>query len=265
MFRMLLRPPTAAHDAILGTHVAPERRLVARLLGEMWSTRDPAAWPTLAGGGDRPVLLVPGFLANDRTMRRLGRWLGAAGYEVHSAGIGFNTGCSQRHVDQLASVLQRQHGGPAIVIGQSRGGTLGRALAVQRPDLVHTSITLGAPINTPWVVARTELCMLNAVATLGSCGHPGLISHSCLDGPCCAQFRESLSAPPPKGVRLLCLWSPIDEAVSIDCARDPHAQQHEIRASHLGMGFSRQTWQIIADALGDYTAPISHPGLATAR
>ena len=39
--------------------------------------------------------------------------------------------------------------GPAVLIGQSRGGKLARVLAARRPDLVTGVVTLGSPHLNP--------------------------------------------------------------------------------------------------------------------
>src|SRR5262249_61001849 len=53
-------------------------------------------------GDGRPVLLIPGFLAGDWTMRVLHAWLGRIGYSSHLAGVVFNV----QHSEWMLSGLR---------------------------------------------------------------------------------------------------------------------------------------------------------------
>lgn len=153
-------------------YARPQGRVARRFVREVGSTRSSADWPELADGQGTPVLLVPGFLANDATMGRLGRWLSQSGYQVQQAGIGLNTACAQQLVDRLAAVLERQDGGRAVVIGQSRGGMLARGLAVSRPDLVSAAVMLGSPVHEPIAIAGFDRYFVAGVSVLGTLAYP---------------------------------------------------------------------------------------------
>ncbi|HEX4247189.1 MAG TPA: alpha/beta hydrolase [Pseudonocardia sp.] len=64
-------------------------------------------------------------------------------------GDGRSTGESgphlQRHLADLAAVIEELAGGPAVVVGHSLGATIVSLLAVQRPDLVRGLVSLDAP------------------------------------------------------------------------------------------------------------------------
>src|SRR6201999_3824872 len=47
----------------------------------------------VAYGEDRPVLLIPGFMAGDGSLSTMTQWLRVNGYRTHRAGIRVNTGC----------------------------------------------------------------------------------------------------------------------------------------------------------------------------
>jgi triacylglycerol lipase len=210
-----------------------------RVLRELRETANPAARPIAPQGRGRTILLVPGLLAPDLSMVRLARWLSASGWQVEHAGIGLNIGCSPRLVDHLARRLEGAT--CAAAVGQSRGGLLARALAIQRPELVSTVVALGSPICDQLATGPLVRAQLEVLARMGSWGVPGLMSHRCRDGPCCGRFRTSLSAPPPNGARLLSIWSASDGAVDPKACRDSHADCYEVDTSHIGMGFSRRT------------------------
>src|ERR1700722_10040700 len=103
-----------------------------RVASEWLSTADRVHWPLPPDGDGRPILLIPGFLAGDGSLSRMASWLRSGGFRTYRSGIAVNTACMEPLVERLEarliSVVERT-GRPAVVLGQSRGGTLGRVLA----------------------------------------------------------------------------------------------------------------------------------------
>jgi triacylglycerol lipase len=100
-------------------------------------------------GDGRPVLLVPGFLAGDWTMRVLHSWLGRIGYSSHLSGIVLNVQHSERLVAGLrrrVAAIAAAAGSRVSLVGHSRGGLLAKVLSQRRPDDVEQVIALGAPL-----------------------------------------------------------------------------------------------------------------------
>lgn len=142
-----------------GDEQPPERRWWGRHLHELrWQAElarlvvDPIYRGVSVPRGDgSPVLLVPGFLAGDESLRVLGGWLERIGYDPRRSGIHFNDDCSDRTLDRLESCLERigaETGRPAALIGHSRGAHFTKALAHRRPELVSQAISLGAGLDT---------------------------------------------------------------------------------------------------------------------
>ena len=224
-----------------------------RFASEWLSTCDPEQWPEPPTGGGRPAMLVPGLLAGDRTVTRMAVWLRGGGFELVRSGIGHNTHCMEPTVIELEQRLERaveRTGQPALLIGQSRGGTIARALTVLRPDLVGTLVTLGAPLLDQLWVKPTTWPTILTVGTLGTFGVPGMFSYTCIAGECCARTRAAAYGRFPEGVRFVSLYSRTDEIVNWQSCLDPAATQVEVDVSHLGMGFSREVWEAVADELG---------------
>jgi triacylglycerol lipase len=185
-----------------------------------------------------PVMLIPGFLTGDAQMGTLAAWLRRCGHRTHSSGIRLNVDCSASAVARLERRVEswvEQEGEPAAVIGQSRGGLFARVLAVRRPDLVSTVITLGSPHLNPFAVHPLVWLQGAAIAGLGLLGVPGMATHRCRNGSCCAQFTEDLARPMPKGVRFVSIYSRRDGIVDWPVCLDPHAVQVEVRSTHCGM------------------------------
>jgi pimeloyl-ACP methyl ester carboxylesterase len=100
-------------------------------------------------GDGRPVLLVPGFLAGDWTMRVLHSWLGRLGYVSHLSGIVLNVQHSERLLAGLrrkVGVIEKDTGSRVTLVGHSRGGLLAKVYSQRRPDSVEQVIALGAPL-----------------------------------------------------------------------------------------------------------------------
>jgi triacylglycerol lipase len=216
----------------------------ALLRSEVW--RDPG----LDGGG-RGILLVPGFIAGDRTLAVMTQWLRRAGYHTRSAGLRMNVDCAGEILRRLGARLDDlcQRRGAAVVLGQSRGGSLARALAARRPDQVAGLITLGSPTLDPLAVGPLTLLSVRAVSALGALGIPGILSRRCLDGDCCATFREGLETDWRADIPYVSIYSRRDGIVDWHACLDPAAQTVEVDASHCGMAAHAGTYEAIARAL----------------
>jgi triacylglycerol lipase len=223
-----------------------------RLAAEWLSTTDRSSWPEPPRGDGRPVMLIPGFLAGDASLTRMAQWLRRGGYSVARSGIAWNTACMEPTVDALVARLERaveKAGKSALLVGQSRGGSIGRALTVLRPDLVQTLVTLGSPLIDQLAVARRVWPSIGAIALLGTLGVPGMFSISCVRGACCARTRAAVVGPFPEDVEFVSFYSRKDEVVRWQACLDPFADSLEVHTSHIGMAISRQVWTEIAAVL----------------
>lgn len=214
--------------------------------------------PVFRGGGvplgdGAPVMLVPGFLAGDVSLGVMAGWLKRIGYRPCRAGIRVNVDCTSRAVERLEGQLERfadRHGRKVTIVGQSRGGSLARVLAVRRPELVTGIVCLGSPVADPLAVHPFVRAQVEAVAVLGSLGVRGLFSHACRFGSCCRQVREEAAAQWPAGVGFTSVYSRSDGIVNWRACLDPHARQVEVRSSHIGMSVNPAVLQVVADTLG---------------
>ncbi|MBV9416944.1 MAG: alpha/beta fold hydrolase [Solirubrobacterales bacterium] len=206
---------------------------------------DPLYWPPSQTHGQervrRPALLIPGFLAGDASLTVLAGWLRRRGHAVRTSGIRLNVGCSGRDLERLDTVLEA-FGEPVVLIGQSRGGILARALAARHPDAVAALVTLGAPVLDPLAVSPHVLRTVRSVAFLGDLGVRGLFSTECRDGACCSEFRSLLRKPLSPGAPALAVYSRTDAIVDWHACLDPHAESFEIDGSHCGMAVNAQVY-----------------------
>ncbi|HUA11964.1 MAG TPA: hypothetical protein VMA83_08170 [Solirubrobacteraceae bacterium] len=200
------------------------------------------------------VLLLPGFLAGDASLRVLERWLRRRGSRTSSSGIVLNARCAERTLQGVQPRLERlaeRAGGRVVLVGQSRGGALARVLAVRNPDLVSTVVMLGSPVVGPLDVAPAVLGAVRAVALLGDLGVPGALSRNCRDGGCCEAFRRDLLAPMPERVRAVSFYSRSDGIVSWRACLDPSAEHVEVDSSHGGMSVHADVYRELARVLDE--------------
>jgi triacylglycerol lipase len=265
---------------------APRFRREARMIGELRALQASGMLdePRTNAGDGLAVLLIPGLLAPDRSLGLLARYLKRHGFTPRRAGIASNIDCSEREAGRLEKRLERAYaetGRRVAIVGQSRGGVFGRALAVRRPDLVGAVIGMGSPLVDPLTNIHPLLHLqLELIARLGDRKVPRLASHSCLDagmveklqevagesrlnralagrlasrepGSCCTRFWRDLAAPFPGDVSYMSIWSRLDGVVNPRACHDPDARLVEVRSSHCGMAWNRHVYRAVLDELTD--------------
>ncbi|MEO0981314.1 MAG: alpha/beta hydrolase [Pseudomonadota bacterium] len=108
------------------------------------------AMKRLPKGDGHPVLVLPGFMASDRSTRPMRRLLGELGYEARGWGLGRNVRFNERREADMIAVLTslfEETGRKISIVGWSLGGVFARELAKLHPDLVRFVISLGSPIS----------------------------------------------------------------------------------------------------------------------
>ncbi len=210
----------------------------------------------VAVGGGRSVLLVPGFLASDRSLLLMAHWLRRRGYRPWTGGMRANRDCADRTVARLADRLEARvaaTGERVAIIGQSRGGVFARALGARRPDLVSAIVTLGSPTQSMLAVHPLVLAQIGLVSALGTAHLPGMFRVSCLRGKCCEHFRSAMNGPFPDEVGYISLYSRSDGIVDWRSCLDSEADECvEVSASHCGMGVNAQAFLAVANALARF-------------
>ena len=209
------------------------------------------AGPRRSGDGV-PVLLIPGFMAGDNSLAVLRSWLRREGHPVRMSGIRVNVGCAERITSRLQRQLRAfadEHGRPVLLLGQSRGGALARALAVREPEHVSGLVMLGTPVRNGLAISPPVMRTLRWVARLGDAGVPRLLSTDCATGDCCAAFREEMQAPLDPSIHALSVLSRSDGIVDWRACLDPHAQAAEVDSSHCGMSVHPDVYRLLRRVL----------------
>lgn len=195
-----------------------------------WTDRGPA------DGRGLGVVVVPGFGGADVSTAVLRRWLADRGYRPSGAGLGINVGCTAELVDRLeARVVAHAAatGGPVVLVGHSRGGWLGRLVAVRRPELVRGLVMMGTPVLNPLDTRAAVTVACRALVRLADLGVPGVLERDCLDGTCRAATEAGLTAPLP--MPAVAFFSRADGVVGWGSCLDPAAEAVEVTCSHTAM------------------------------
>ncbi len=189
-------------------------------------------------GDGRPIVLMPGFLADARSMWPLRGFLRYLGYDARGWGLGLNQGDPEtfgaRFLERIDDLDWGEQG--LTLIGWSLGGVVARVVATERPDAVREVITLGTPVEggpkyttTGDYYARKRGIDLDA-------------------------FEQHVHQQNSRGldVPLTVIYSRTDAVVSWRAAIDrynPQANHIEVPGSHVGLGFSPKVWRVIAGTL----------------
>lgn len=173
--------------------------------------------------GGPPALVIPGFIATDRTTMELRRALADAGFRVHPWRQGWNMGATPDLIDKLRHSLDLVGDErPVLLVGWSLGGVFARELARAIPERVRAVVTLGAPfsgdprLNNVWR-------LYERIA-----GHP-------VDQP---PIPRILEKPP---VPTLAIWSRRDGIVAAEAARGQEGERDEeveIDSGHMAFSVS---------------------------
>lgn len=103
---------------------------------------------TLGPADGPPALVIPGFVAHDRTTEPLRRALAKVGWRVHGWKQGVNWGARADTVDRLKARIDRiSPDRPILLVGWSLGGLFARELGRAAPDRVRAVVTLGSPFS----------------------------------------------------------------------------------------------------------------------
>ena len=189
--------------------------------------------------GQGRVMVLPGFMTDDSITWLLRRFLGSLGYDVEPWGLGVNRGAMMKFLPKMITRLEGNNTGqadPPSLVGWSRGGTLAREVARDRPDLVRSVITLGSPVRGG--LNATSMGKLVQVDT-------GLTPEAVK-----RLLRERQKTPIT--VPITAIYSKTDGVVAWRACVDdvsPNIVHHEVRGSHSGLGFNAEVYQLVAKAL----------------
>jgi pimeloyl-ACP methyl ester carboxylesterase len=201
------------------------------------------AWPALrrAPKGDgHSVIVFPGLSASDGSTYPLRRYLESMNYQTSGWNQGFNFGARAGVLESCKRQVQeaaQASGNKVSLIGWSLGGVYARELAKMMPAEVRGVITLGTPFaGSPRSTNAWRVYELTSGRRIHA-------DHGKYDLP---------GAPP---VPTTSLFSRTDGVVAwkgslqAPCQVNPHTENVEVLASHIGIGVNPAAWWVVADRL----------------
>ena len=218
--------------------------LEARALIEGASILPAAPWLLAQPRGDgRQIMVLPGFMFDDRSTWPLRRFLRYLGYESLPWHLGRNRGRPEHDAELLARRLPevRRPDEPITLIGWSLGGVVARLVAQTRPEAVREVITLGTPVEggPKYTAVGDRFARAQGIDLDEFEGHVHDIN------------REGVTAP------VTAIYSRSDGIVGWRAAIDrynTHARHVRLPCSHLGMGVNPLVWRTIAQVLNGKSA-----------
>jgi pimeloyl-ACP methyl ester carboxylesterase len=194
-------------------------------------------------GDGRPVLLLPGFLAGDWTMRVMHAWLGRVGYESHLSGIVFNIQHSERLLAGLrrkVGEIRKETGARVTLVGHSRGGLLAKVYSQRRPDSVEQVIALGSPL-ADW----TDLAAItrHAVGVFRTANQLAYGRRFNPEG----RFTYDLKLPPI--VPTTSIYTKADDVVNFRSCLRPDIPAMQVWGTHNGMVVNPEVYRLMGRLL----------------
>jgi pimeloyl-ACP methyl ester carboxylesterase len=179
-------------------------------------------------------LVIPGFLASDRSTAELRQAFAESGWRTEGWDAGINTGVKADTISNLRQRLEAfSNGDPVLLVGWSLGGVFARELAREVPDRVIGVVTLGSPFSGDphW----------NNVWRL----YEWVAGHKVDETP----VPRDHSKPP---VPTLALWSRRDGIVAPRAAyglEEERDEAVELNCTHMDFGVGRKATREVVDAV----------------
>jgi pimeloyl-ACP methyl ester carboxylesterase len=187
---------------------------------------------------DRSVMVIPGFLGDDRGNQPLIRFLQQLGYTASGWQQGRNLGTGSFSGDKLTHTLAwlaQAGGGQVSLVGHSLGGIYAREIARMEPGVIRQVITLGSPFGKGHESASHASRLYQRL-------NPETRPH---------ENEELLSTPPP--VPTTAIYTKGDGVVnwrtSLQQGSDHHVHNIEVLGSHIGLNLNAAVWYWIAKKL----------------
>lgn len=193
-------------------------------------------------GDGHHVLVIPGFLAGDRSTAVLRRFIRRLGYKTIPWQLGRNNGGQAQHEELIRNfeIMAEEIDEPITIVGQSLGGVYARELARLHPKKVRMVITLGSPFGSLDTNTSHPFLTRMFERMSGMTPEEARIERLTTDPqiappvPCTAVYSKTDGIVP---------WQSCIEHVE-------HTNENiEVIGSHIGMGFHPHVLHVISDRL----------------
>ena len=199
-------------------------------------------------GDGHPVMVLPGFLADDDSTWVLRQFLNRLGYRTYPWGQDRNLGASAMggYEPLVQEVLQihRRHQRKVTLIGWSLGGVHALAVAHRAEYAVRGVITLGSPLHPPSADGTDMTSIGRALQTAASSINAKPVA--------IPERWRNLALKLSDALPVSSVFSRTDGVVPWRRSElAPGANRENIRvvSSHIGLGFNPTVFYAIADRL----------------
>lgn len=186
------------------------------------------------------VMVIPGFLGDDRGNGPLIRFLRHLGYAATGWGQGRNLGTQSFDEDGLREAMEpliEAGNGKVSLVGHSLGGIYAREIARSEPDRIQQVITLGSPFGRGRQNAS----------------HANRLYQRLNPQPDERDNEDLLATPPP--VPTTAIYTKADGVVnwrtSLQPGSDHHVHNIEVLGSHIGLNLNAAVWYWVAKKLAE--------------
>ena len=204
-------------------------------------------------GDGRPVLLVPGFLSGDWSLRMMQSWLERVGYKAYLSGILFNVQHSERLLADLRHrvvQIEKETGSRVSLVGHSRGGLLAKVLSQRRPQSVEQVIALGSPL-ADW--SDLALMTHHAVGVVRAANEIAFGRRFNAEG----RFIHDLRLPP--AVPTTSIYTRSDDVVNFRSCLRPDIPAMPVWGSHNGLVINPEVYRLLGRLLARPRRPAGLP------
>lgn len=185
--------------------------------------------------GPHSVMVIPGFLGNDRGNGPLIRFLRELGYHASGWRQGQNLGTASFSEESLAETLAElaaKGGGKVSLVGHSLGGIYAREIARMEPDVIRQVITLGSPFAP---------------------GHEEASHASRFYHRLNPREQREVTNPNPPPVPTTAIYTKGDGVVnwrtSLQRGEGHHVHNIRVFGSHIGLNINAAVWYWVAKKL----------------
>lgn len=194
-------------------------------------------------GDGRPILLLPGFLSGDWSLRMMHGWLGRIGYRSYLSGILLNVHYSERMLAGLRHRLleiESENSSRVTLVGHSRGGLLAKVLSQRRPESVEQVVALGSPLADWQDLARLTHHAVGVVRTANEIAYGRRLNAE-------GRFDHDLGLPPL--VPTTSIYTRSDDVVNFRACLRPDIPAIPVWGTHNGLVINPEVYRLLGRLL----------------